>query len=59
MFKAASKTATVKTAGSIDGIGSSVDSIGSSSDGGGGNSDRGNCGKRAVTTAVRNLAIPQ
>ena len=59
MFKAASKMATAKTAGSIDGIDSSIDSVGSSSDGAGsssgggdGNSDEGNGGKRAATTAV-------
>ena len=58
MFKAASKTATVKTAGSVDGVDSCVDSgdsLGSSGDSGvhgssegeDGNSDGGNGGKRA------------
>ena len=66
MFKAASKTATAKTAGSFDIVDSSGDSVGSSSGGvgssrggvgssecGNGNSDGGNDGKRAATTAVR------
>ena len=39
MFKAASKTATAKTAGGIDGVGSSGDSSGGSSDGVGSSGD--------------------
>ena len=66
MFKAASKTATAKTAGSVDGVdscvvgvgssgdslGGSSDGVGSSSNGGNGNSVRGNGGTRAATTTV-------
>ena len=52
MFKAASKTVTAKTAGSVDSVGSSIDGIGSSSGGAHSSSDGGNGEKQAAKTTV-------